>query len=57
MSRYLITLSLSFVISLYITHTIETGFTLNNTLVYPLHIENTIRSINYFLYNISQCTF
>ena len=44
-----------FLISLPISNTITTlGFTINNALDYSVHISNTVRTANYFLYNIGK---
>ena len=50
-----ITLTHPFLISLPISNTITTlGFTINNVLDYSVHISNTVRTANYFLYNIGK---
>ena len=50
-----ITLTHPFLISLPISNTITTlGFTINNALDYSVHISNTARTANYFLYNIGK---
>ena len=57
LSRYLSSISLThpFLISLLISNTITTlGFTINNALDYSVHITNTVRTANYFLYNIGK---
>ena len=57
LSRYLssITIIHPFLISLSISNTITTlGFTINNALDYSVHISNTVRTANYFLYNIAK---
>ena len=55
LSRFLSSISLThlFIISLTISNTNNTlCFTINNALDYSVHISNTARTANYFLYNI-----
>ena len=53
-----ITLTHPFLISLPISNTITTlGFTINNALDYSVHISNTVRTANYFLYNIGKARY
>ena len=54
-SLSLITLTHPFLISLPISNTITTlGFTIHNALDYSVNISNTVRTANYFLYNIGK---